>query len=65
MTTDSLSNVVINESFKKGLPLICLTNTNQDIKNVQYPVFYNNKNIESIFFITLLLTKIFATNSHY
>ena len=54
-----MGGIVVKEASKQLLPLICLTNTDKSIKSMQYPVFCNDRNVESVFFISLLLTKIF------
>ena len=62
---EDMGSIVVNEASKQKLPLICLTNTDKNIEPMQYPVFCNDKNIESIFFISLLLTKIFESKLNH
>ena len=41
------------------IPVISFVNTNQTIKNINYPIISNNKNIQSIFTLMFLLRKLF------
>nr|WGU20075.1 ribosomal protein S2 [Phytophthora sp. ML-2023a] len=55
----------INEKFLNQelstlkIPTISLINTNQTLKNINYPIITNSKNIQSIYTLMYLLRKIF------
>nr|YP_009547919.1 ribosomal protein S2 [Bremia lactucae]AZL92971.1 ribosomal protein S2 [Bremia lactucae] len=41
------------------IPIISLINTNQTLKNIDYPIVTNSKNIQSIYILMYLLRKMF------
>lgn len=55
----------INETFLNQeistlkIPIISLINTNQTLKNINYPLVTNSQNIQSIYILMYLLRKIF------
>jgi ribosomal protein S2 len=55
----------INENFLNkelsflNVPIISFINTNQSLKNINYPIVSNSKNIKSIYTLMYLLRKIF------
>lgn len=55
----------INETFLNQeistlkIPIISVINTNQTLKNINYPLVTNSKNIQSIYILMYLLRKIF------
>jgi ribosomal protein S2 len=55
----------INENFLKkelsilNVPIISFINTNQNFKNIDYPIISNSRNIKSIYTLMYLLRKIF------
>jgi ribosomal protein S2 len=55
----------INENFLNkelsilNIPIISFINTNQNLKNINYPIVSNSKNIKSLYTLMYLLRKIF------
>jgi ribosomal protein S2 len=55
----------INENFLNkelsilNVPIISFINTNQNLKNINYPIVSNSKNIKSLYTLMYLLRKIF------
>ena len=41
------------------IPIISLINTNQTLKNINYPIVTNSKNIQSLYILMFLLRKMF------
>lgn len=56
----SIKDTFLNQEISTlKIPIISLINTNQTIKNINYPIITNSKNIQSIYTIMYLLRKIF------
>ena len=56
----SIKDTFLNqEIYTLKIPTISLINTNQTIKNINYPIVTNSKNIQSIYILMFLLRKIF------
>nr|YP_010395005.1 ribosomal protein S2 [Phytophthora cambivora]DAZ89442.1 TPA_asm: ribosomal protein S2 [Phytophthora cambivora] len=56
----SIKDTFLNQEFSTlKIPIISLVNTNQIIKNINYPIITNSKNIQSIYTLMYLLRKIF------
>lgn len=56
----SVKEVFLNQEINSlKIPIISFINTNQTIKNIDYPVVTNSKNIQSIYILMYLLRKIF------
>ena len=56
----SIKDTFLNqEIYTLKIPTISLINTNQTIKNINYPIITNSKNIQSIYILMFLLRKIF------
>ena len=57
---NSIKDTFLNqEIYTLKIPTISLINTNQTIKNINYPIVTNSKNIQSIYILMFLLRKIF------
>lgn len=52
-------NSLIKELLFLKIPIISFVNTSQNIKNINYPLVCNTKNIQSIFTLIFLLRKLF------
>lgn len=48
---------LFTEFNHKKIPIITLINTNSNISNINYPIFSNNKNLKSLFFLIYLIKK--------
>lgn len=56
----SINEKYLNQELSSlRVPVISFINTNQSLKNINYPVITNTKNIQSIFTLMFLLRKIF------
>jgi ribosomal protein S2 len=52
-------NFLNNELSILNIPIISFINTNQSLKNINYPIVSNSKNIKSLYTLMYLLRKIF------
>ena len=52
-------NFLNQEIYTLKIPIISLINTSQTLKNINYPIVTNSKNIQSIYTLMYLLRKIF------
>nr|YP_004564269.1 ribosomal protein S2 [Phytophthora phaseoli]ADK76243.1 ribosomal protein S2 [Phytophthora phaseoli] len=56
----SIKDTFLNQELSTlKIPIISLINTNQTIKNIDYPIITNSRNIQSIYTLMYLLRKIF------
>nr|NP_037632.1 ribosomal protein S2 [Phytophthora infestans]AHW51461.1 ribosomal protein S2 [Phytophthora andina]AAF24805.1 ribosomal protein S2 [Phytophthora infestans]AAW62576.1 ribosomal protein S2 [Phytophthora infestans]AAW67062.1 ribosomal protein S2 [Phytophthora infestans]AAW67108.1 ribosomal protein S2 [Phytophthora infestans] len=56
----SIKDTFLNQELSTlKIPTISLINTNQTIKNIDYPIITNSRNIQSIYTLMYLLRKIF------
>lgn len=56
----SIKDTFLNQEISTlKIPIISFINTNQTIKNINYPIVTNSKNIQSIYILMFLLRKIF------
>ena len=56
----SLNDKFLNKELSiLNIPIISLINTTQQIKNINYPIITNSKNIKSLYTLMYLLRKIF------
>lgn len=56
----SIKETFLNQEINTlKIPTISLINTNQTLKNIDYPILTNSKNIQSIYILMYLLRKIF------
>ncbi len=56
----SINDKFLNQELSTlKIPTISLINTNQTLKNINYPIVTNSKNIQSIYTLMYLLRKIF------
>nr|UXG56484.1 ribosomal protein S2 [Phytophthora capsici] len=56
----SIKDTFLNKELSTlKIPTISLINTNQTLKNINYPIITNSKNIQSIYTLMYLLRKIF------
>ena len=56
----SIKEAFLNqEIYTLKIPIISLINTSQTLKNINYPIVTNSKNIQSIYTLMYLLRKIF------
>lgn len=56
----SINDKFLNQELSTlKIPTISLINTNQTLKNIDYPIVTNSKNIQSIYTLMYLLRKIF------
>ena len=53
------SNFLKTELLTLQVPIISFINTNQDLKNIHYPVLMNSKNIKSIFSLLYFIRQLF------
>lgn len=57
---NSIKDTFLNQEISTvKIPIISLINTNQSLKNINYPIVTNLKNIKSIYTLMYLLRKIF------
>jgi ribosomal protein S2 len=57
---NSIKDTFLNQEISTvKIPIISLINTNQSLKNINYPIVTNSKNIKSIYTLMYLLRKIF------
>ena len=56
----SIKDTFLNqELFTLKIPIISLINTSQTIKNINYPIVINSKNIQSIYILMYLVRRMF------
>ena len=56
----SVKDTFLNQELSViKIPIISLINTNQTLKNIDYPIITNSKNIQSIYILMYLLRKMF------
>ena len=55
ITTDS---EVVNEAKRLNIPIIAIVDSNQSIKNIDYPIPGNTNSILSIYFFLSLIMKV-------
>ena len=56
----SVKDTFLNQELSViKIPIISLINTNQTLKNIDYPIVTNSKNIQSIYILMYLLRKMF------
>jgi ribosomal protein S2 len=56
----SIKDTFLNQELSSlKIPIISLVNTTQTLKNIDYPIITNSKNIQSIYTLMYLLRKIF------
>ena len=51
-------NYLNTELLSLQIPIISFINTNQNLKNINYPVITNSKNIKSLYMLMYLIRKI-------
>ena len=57
---NSIKDTFLNQEISTlKIPIISLINTNQSLKNINYPIITNSKNIQSIYTLMYLLRRIF------
>nr|YP_010394024.1 ribosomal protein S2 [Hyaloperonospora arabidopsidis]DAZ88032.1 TPA_asm: ribosomal protein S2 [Hyaloperonospora arabidopsidis] len=57
---NSIKDTFLNQEISTlQIPIISLINTNQSLKNINYPIVINSKNIQSIYTLMYLLRRIF------
>lgn len=57
---NSIKDTFLNQEISTSkIPIISLLNTNQSLKNINYPIITNSKNIQSIYILMYLFRKYF------